>query len=98
MTALETALAAKKLTLEELNVAAELGSLGAIKEAVRQGYGVSFVSEIAIRSEHEAGLLRTARVDGLGTIKRTYYTAVNGRRALSPLTRAFLDYVRSAPA
>lgn len=97
-TALETALAAKKITLEDMNVAAELGSLGAIKEAVRQGYGVSFVSEIAVRSEHEAGLLRTVRVDGLGTIKRTYYTAVNGRRALSPLTRAFVEYVRSTPA
>lgn len=97
-TALETALAAKQITFEDLNVAAELGSLGAIKEAVRQGYGVSFVSELAIRADHEAGLLRTARVDGLGTIKRTYYTAVNGRRALSPLTRAFLQYVRATPA
>jgi DNA-binding transcriptional LysR family regulator len=95
--ALETALTAKKLTLDSLNVAAELGSLGAIKEAVRQGYGVSFLSEIAIRPEVAAGLLRTARVDGLGTIRRTYYTVVHGRHALSPLTRAFLEYVRSAP-
>ena len=97
-TALETALAEKGIALEEMNVAAELGSLGAIKDAVRQGYGVSFISEIAIRPEQEAGLLRTARVHGLGTIKRTYYTAVNGRRALSPLTRAFLEYVRATPA
>ena len=97
-TALETALAAKKISLEDMNVAAELGSLGAIKEAVRQGYGVSFVSELAIRPVLEAGLMRTTRVDGLGTITRTYYTAVNGRRSLSPLTRAFLEYLRSTPA
>lgn len=97
-TALEEALARKGMTLDQFNVAAELGSLGAIKEAVKHGYGVSFVSDLAIVSEREAGMLRTVDVNGLGTIRRTYYTVVSGRRALSPLTRAFLDYVReSAP-
>lgn len=94
-TALEVALANKGLTLDEMNVAAELGSLGAIKEAVKHGYGVSFISDLAVRSERQASLLRLAEVSGLGTIRRTYYTAVSGRRALSPLTKAFLQYLRT---
>ena len=98
-TALEQALAKKHLALDDLNVAAELGSLGAIKEAVVHGYGVSFVSQIAIAAERRAGLMRTVEVSGLGAIRRTYYTVVSGRRALSPLTRAFLEYLRqSMPA
>jgi DNA-binding transcriptional LysR family regulator len=98
-TALEQALAKKQVALEDLNVAAELGSLGAVKEAIVHGYGVSFVSELAIAAERRAGLVRTVEISGLGPIRRTYYTVINGRRALSPLTRAFMDYLRqSMPA
>lgn len=95
-TALELALAAKNLDLSGFNLAAELGSLGAIKEAVRQGYGVSFVSDLAVRNEVAAGMMKIVRVEGLGTIRRTYYTVVNSRRALSPVTQVFLEYVRQS--
>ena len=91
---LEAALAKQDLTLENMNIAAELGSLGAIKEAVKHGYGVSFISEMAIVSEREAGMVRVASVRGLGTIDRSYHSVVSRRRALSPLTRAFAEYLR----
>ena len=96
-TALELALTAKGLTSEQFHVVAELGSLGAIKEAVKHGYGVSFISELAIRSEVEAGLIRTARVVGLAAIPRTYSVVVSRRRNLSPVTGAFLEYLRTNP-
>lgn len=96
-TALERALLARGLTLEQFHVAAELGSLGAIKEAVQHGYGVSFISELAIRSEVEAGLMRAARVDGLAAIRRTYSIVLSRRRSLSPVTSAFLEYLRMHP-
>ena len=97
-TVLERVLARRKLTLADMNVAAELGSLGAIKEGVKRGFGVSFISQLAIASELRTGFVRVAQVRELGSIGRTYYIVVNRRRVLSPLTRAFLAYVRSMSA
>jgi DNA-binding transcriptional LysR family regulator len=96
-TVLEQALAKRNMKLSDMNVAAELGSLGAIREAVKHGHGVSFLSDLAIAAECKAGTLQVARVRELGVIRRTYYTVVSHRRVLSPLTRAFLDYLRQAP-
>jgi DNA-binding transcriptional LysR family regulator len=93
-TSLEHALGARKVQLSALNVVAELGSTGAIKEAVKQGQCVSFVSQRAIAAELEAGALRLAHVPELGTIRRTYQTVFSRRRALSPISRAFLDHLR----
>lgn len=93
-TSLERALASRKTQLDEMKIAAELGSTGAIKEAVKQGQCVSFVSKLALAAELEAGTLRIARVPQLGTIARTYHTVFSRRRTLSPISRAFLDYVR----
>ena len=93
-TSLERALATRKTQLSELNVAAELGSTGAIKEAVKQGHCVSFVSKLALSAEIDAGTLRIARVPELGTIARTYHTVFSRRRVLSPISRAFLDFLR----
>lgn len=97
-TVLERALAKHRLTLAAMNVAGELGSLGAIKEAVKHGYGVSFISELAIASERELGLVQVVRAGDLGVIPRTYQTVVSRRQALSPVTQAFLEYLRETPA
>ncbi len=95
-TVLEQALAKHNLSLADLNVAAELGSLGAIREAVKHGHGVAFMSELTVASECEAGTIELAQVRGMGAIGRTYYTVVSQRRVLSPLTRAFREYLRQA--
>jgi DNA-binding transcriptional LysR family regulator len=91
---LERALAARKATLSQFRIVAELGSTGAIKEAVRQGQCVSFVSKLSVAAEVEARTLRIARVPELGKVARTYYTVFSRRRALSPISRAFLDFLR----
>lgn len=93
-TDLERALAKRKMSLADFDIAAELGSMGAIKEAIRQGHGVSFVSELAIASERDAGSMQVARVRELGLIRRTYHTVVSRRRGLSPVAHAFLDHLR----
>ena len=93
-TDLERALAQRKMVLADFDIAAELGSMGAIKQAVKDGHGVSFVSELAIASERRAGDIQVARVRELGQIRRTYHTAFRRRRVLSPVTQAFLEYLR----
>ncbi len=95
---LEQVLASSKTRLTELHVVAELGRTGAIKEAVKQGYGVAFVSKRAVTAELAAGTLRTAHVPELGTIARAFSIAYSRRRELSPTARAFLEHLRrSAP-
>jgi DNA-binding transcriptional LysR family regulator len=97
-TVLERALAGRRLTLGAFRVAAELDSTTAIKQAIRGGHGVSFVSELTIASELESGTLRAVRVRELGAIGRVFYTVVDRRRELSPLSRAFLAYLHARRA
>lgn len=91
---LERALAAHKVKLDDLNIVAEIGSMGAIREAVRTGGGAAFVSETSVASEVRAGAAHLARVPELGPIVRTYYTVISRKRVLTPLAAGFLDYLR----
>lgn len=93
-TEFERALAKRKLAPGDFNIAAELGSVGAIKEAVRAGHGVSFVSMVTVAADVAHGTLRIARLRELGPVRRSYYTVSSRRRVLAPATRAFLGYIR----
>ncbi|HEV8308076.1 MAG TPA: LysR substrate-binding domain-containing protein [Methylomirabilota bacterium] len=68
----------------------ELGHTEAIKEGVRAGLGVAFVSEHAVRHELGTGELRVVRVSGL-TIQRHFHVIRHQARVLSPAARAFLE-------
>jgi DNA-binding transcriptional LysR family regulator len=68
----------------------ELGHTEAIKEGVRAGLGVAFVSEHAVRSELATGELRVLRVSGL-TIQRHFHVIRHEARVLSLAARAFLE-------
>jgi len=93
-TSLERALASRKVKLADLNIVAEIGSMGAIREAVRRGGGAAFVSQISVASDVEAATSHLARIPELGVIARTYYIVLSRKRVLTPLARAFLDYLR----
>lgn len=95
-TSLERALASRKVKLADLNVVAEIGSMGAIKEAVRTGGGASFVSQTSIASDVRTGTAQLVRIPELGQIVRTYYTVIRRKRVLTPVASSFLDYLRQA--
>lgn len=95
-TSLERALASRKVNIADLNIVAEIGSMGAIREAVWTGAGASFVSETPVASDFRAGRSHLARVPELGPIVRTYYTVISRKRVLTPLASAFLDFLRQA--
>lgn len=97
-TSLERALALRNVKLADLNIVAEIGSMGGIREAVRAGGGASFVSQISIASDVQAATSRLARIPELGVIARTYYIVASRKRVLTPLARAFLDYLRQVAA
>ncbi|MBI1832765.1 MAG: LysR family transcriptional regulator [Planctomycetes bacterium] len=79
----------------DLNVALELGSNEAIKEAVTQGMGVAILSSHAIQKEQLAGNLHTLRIQGL-TLERELYVVWDRRRALPVAARLFMDFVHAS--
>jgi DNA-binding transcriptional LysR family regulator len=85
-------LAKHKLDLEELDLAMELGSTQAIITAVAAGLGMSWVSRWAAASYLSLGQVREIEVEGL-KIQRDLYLAYHRQRTLSPLARAFLDFL-----
>ncbi|HEX9444311.1 MAG TPA: selenium metabolism-associated LysR family transcriptional regulator [Candidatus Binatia bacterium] len=79
-----------------LRVAMELGSTAAIKEALIAGAGFSILSRHAIEREVRSGLLREVRIRGLGKLERDFYQVVHRRRALSPVSHAFIQFLKQA--
>lgn len=77
---------------ESLNVACILGSSDAVKEGVKCGVGVAFISSRAIGTEIDAGLLKVVEVEGL-RFRRHFYLVTDPRRTRSPICQAFMNFV-----
>jgi DNA-binding transcriptional LysR family regulator len=77
---------------QKLKVTAYLGSNESVKQAVINGLGVSFVSEISVRKELERQELAVVKVKGL-KISRHFYLASRAGRELSPAAKAFAKVV-----
>ncbi|MGH7826526.1 MAG: selenium metabolism-associated LysR family transcriptional regulator [Candidatus Binatia bacterium] len=76
-----------------LNVAMELGSTEAIKEALIAGLGISILSRTSIRREIQAGLLAAIPIKGL-KLERDFYEVLHKRRPLSPVSQAFRQFLK----
>lgn len=90
--ALERALEATGRSLGEMQVIAEMGSTGAIKQAVKAGVGVSVMSSRAAEDECRHGLLACVKLKDLA-VTRHFYVIAHASRSRSPLCRAFLDFL-----
>jgi LysR family transcriptional regulator, low CO2-responsive transcriptional regulator len=94
--ALEKGLERSGTSLADLNVSLELGSNAAIKDAVKRGLGVAFLSRLAVERELDAKELRTVAVRGLRLL-RDFYLVYHRHRPLSAAATAFLHFVESHP-
>ncbi len=80
----------------DLNVAAELGSSEAVKEAVVAGVGASVISIHAVAREIRQGLLSGLTVKGC-PFARSFYLIYRRRLDLMQYHRLFIDYARRQP-
>lgn len=78
--------------LDAFTIVSQLGSPAAVKEGIKQGLGVSIMSLRAVEAEVEAGRLAIVPVKGL-SLPRRFFLIRDKRRTLSPLCRAFADFV-----
>ncbi|MBI5327739.1 MAG: LysR family transcriptional regulator [Deltaproteobacteria bacterium] len=89
--ALEQTLKKNGINIEELNIAAEVGSTEAVKQSVRAGIGISFLSRFAVKDEIPRKTLRKISVVNGFNISRHFYIATDKARAISPICQAFIN-------
>lgn len=93
---LETALENAGLSVNDLNVALELGSNEAIKGAVMRGAGIAILSIYAVRKELETGQLLAVPFNKLDC-DRDLFVVQDKRKPVSLAARQFLRFLESSP-
>lgn len=77
--------------LEKIRVFAEVSSLEAVLQFVKNGIGISIVSEYACEDYIKTGLVKKIEINGF-EIHRDIYLIFHNKRTLSPAARAFYEF------
>jgi DNA-binding transcriptional LysR family regulator len=83
-------------SLNSFNLIGCFGSTGAIKEALKANIGVSVLSTLAVNTELRNGLLKIVKIEGIESMKRSFYVVRNKKLSLSPIAEGFLRYALPA--
>ena len=94
---LEEALRASGLRLRDLDVRIELGLQESVLNAVRAGFGVTFISRASVESDLANGTVAEAHVEGL-ELEREIHLARAAGRTETRAARAFVEFARGALA
>jgi len=92
--AVENALRKRGKNLKQFRVAIEMGSTSSVKEGVKAGLGLAFVSKKAVEEDLNRGRLCRLGVEGIDPILRQIYIVSRRGRTLSPIGSAFLRFLR----
>jgi DNA-binding transcriptional LysR family regulator len=90
---IERLLENKKVSLEQLKVALELGSTESVITAVSEGRGASIISSIAAKKAQAAGLVKIVKIREAAKNPRKIYV-VRPKRRLLKSSEAFWDFCR----
>ncbi len=92
--AVEKALKKSGLSLKQFNVVMEMGSTSSVKEGVKAGLGMAFISKKAVKEELKQGILSQIEIEGIEPISRQIYIVQHRGRTLSPIGMEFLRFLR----
>lgn len=92
--AVERVLRKQGKSLKQFNVVMKMGSTSSVKEGVKAGLGLAFISGQAITEELNRGVLSRIDVEGIDAISREIYIVFHRRRTLSPIGSEFLRFLR----
>ncbi len=92
--AVEKALRKRGLSLKQFHVVMEMGSTSSVKEGVKAGLGMAFVSKKAVKEELKQGTLFQIEIEGMEPITRQIYIVQHRGRTLSPMGMEFLRFLR----
>lgn len=88
----EDLLAENDMYLDDFNIIAYVENTETIKELVKKGMGLTFISEKAVFHDIQKGLLKKVIIPNF-EIRRKFYFVYHKSRALSPLAEAFKSFV-----
>lgn len=94
---MEQALREHGLNVDRLRVALEVTGNEAVRQAVKAGAGVAVISRRAIEDDIQSGAIAALRFRGI-RLMRDVFLVTHRTRSRSPLGRAFVALLRSAPA
>jgi len=80
------------IDLHQLSTVGLFGSTDAVKQAVKEGMGISIISRRAVRDELRCGLLREIRITD-AVMTRRFFVVTHKKRTLPHLYRSFLEYL-----
>jgi DNA-binding transcriptional LysR family regulator len=83
----------KGFDITRLNIVAEMGSTEAVRQGVKEGIGISFLSRKAVEEHLDCGLLSIVEVSDF-RFKRPLFLVRRKNRKESPACLAFLEYLR----
>lgn len=78
----------------QLNIAGIFGSTDAVKQAVKEGMGISIISRRAVQDALTCGMLREIRIKD-ADMKRQFYIITHRKRTLPHLYKLFVAYLLS---
>ncbi len=90
----EEALRKMGKSLKQFNVVMEMGSTSSVKEAVKAGLGLAFISRRATGDEVGQGVLSRIDARGIDPIFRQIYIVSHRGRTLSPMGVEFLRFLK----
>lgn len=76
----------------QLNIVGIFGSTDAIKQAVKEGMGISIISRRSVKDELKCGMLREIKIKD-ADMKRQFYIVTHRKRTLPHLYKSFIDYL-----
>jgi DNA-binding transcriptional LysR family regulator len=77
---------------QQLSIVGLLGSTDAIKQAVKEGMGVSIISRRAVRDELKCNILSEIKIKN-ADMKRQFFIVTHRKRTLPHLYKGFLEYL-----
>lgn len=92
--AVEKMLRKRGKSLKQFQVIMEMGSTSALKEGVKAGLGLAFISKKAVEEELHRKSLSTLEVEGIDPVLRPIYIVSYRGRTFSPIGMSFLRFLR----
>lgn len=92
---LEKILQKANIDIAKLNVIGYFDSVQVLKQCVKEGMGISIISEIAASDDVRHNLINAYELNEF-TEKRKFYIAYNTERTISPLVKEFIDVCKES--
>jgi DNA-binding transcriptional LysR family regulator len=80
------------IDFQHLNIVGIFGSTDAVKQAVKEGMGISIISRRSVKDELKCGMLKEITIKD-ADMKRQFYIITHRKRSLPHLYKAFVDYL-----